>query len=201
MKREFLKSIEGLTEEAIDKIMAENGKDIEAVKSKLTVTETELQKAKTDLAEYQKKVGELEKQTGDNSELKKQFEELQAKVTADKDAAEKAKADETLTANIIAAIGDKKFVNEYTKKSLISEIKAELTKPENSGKGIDKIFSQLTNDKEGIFANPNPPVNMRGMGNVDTTHVTKEQFDKMGYKSRNDLFQSNPVLYKQLQGE
>lgn len=34
MKREFLKAIEGLTDEAIDKIMAENGKDIEATKGK-----------------------------------------------------------------------------------------------------------------------------------------------------------------------
>ena len=34
MKREFLKGIEGLTEEAIDSIMAENGKDIEAEKAK-----------------------------------------------------------------------------------------------------------------------------------------------------------------------
>jgi len=34
MKRDFLKAIEGLTDEAIDKIMAENGKDIEAIKGK-----------------------------------------------------------------------------------------------------------------------------------------------------------------------
>lgn len=34
MKREFLKAIEGLSDEAIDKIMAENGKDIEAEKAK-----------------------------------------------------------------------------------------------------------------------------------------------------------------------
>ena len=34
MKREFLKSIEGLTDEAIDKIMAEAGKDVEAAKAK-----------------------------------------------------------------------------------------------------------------------------------------------------------------------
>lgn len=33
MKREFLKNIEGLTDEAIDSIMAEHGKDIEALKA------------------------------------------------------------------------------------------------------------------------------------------------------------------------
>mgnify|MGYP001497939714 CR=1 FL=1 len=46
MKREFLKSIEGLTDEAIDKIMAEYGKDVEALKGKITAAETEAQKSK-----------------------------------------------------------------------------------------------------------------------------------------------------------
>lgn len=38
MKREFLKEL-GLTDEQIDFIMAENGKDVEAVKAKTTTAE------------------------------------------------------------------------------------------------------------------------------------------------------------------
>lgn len=30
--------------------------------------------------------------------------------------------------------------------------------------------------------------------------ITKEQFRKMGYQSRNELFQTNPELYNQLKG-
>ena len=30
--------------------------------------------------------------------------------------------------------------------------------------------------------------------------ITKEQFDKMGYKSRNELFERNPELYNKLKG-
>jgi len=50
MKREFLKELE-LTDEAIDKIMAENGKDIEGFKSKLSTLETERDGLKTQLDE------------------------------------------------------------------------------------------------------------------------------------------------------
>ncbi len=50
MKREFLKELE-LTDEAIDKIMAENGKDIEGFKSKVSTLETERDGLKTQLDE------------------------------------------------------------------------------------------------------------------------------------------------------
>lgn len=50
MKREDLKA-KGLTDEQIDFIMAENGKDIEAGKTKLTTVETELAGLKTQLTE------------------------------------------------------------------------------------------------------------------------------------------------------
>ena len=44
MKREFLKElgVEGLTDEAIDKIMAENGKDVEAQKARAADLKTQL---------------------------------------------------------------------------------------------------------------------------------------------------------------
>lgn len=57
MKRDFLKDL-GLADEAIDKIMAENGKDIEAVKASLSAKEAELataQKTISDLKETLKK--------------------------------------------------------------------------------------------------------------------------------------------------
>ena len=66
---------------------------------------------------------------------------------------------------------DKKFVNEYTEQAMISQIKAELGKPENKGKGIGDIFAALTKDKAGIFANPNEPGNMSGFGGADITEV------------------------------
>ncbi len=65
MNREFLKNA-GVPEDAIDKIMAENGKDIQAEKDKAAKTVNDLTEAskmiltcKTQAAELQKKAGEV----------------------------------------------------------------------------------------------------------------------------------------------
>lgn len=55
MKREFLEELK-LEKEVIDKIMAENGKDIEAEKQKLTTKQTELDGLKTQLTEANKQI-------------------------------------------------------------------------------------------------------------------------------------------------
>ena len=47
MKREFLKGFD-IADDVIDKIMAENGKDIEAEKSKVTALKTENETLKND---------------------------------------------------------------------------------------------------------------------------------------------------------
>ena len=49
MKREYLEKL-GLDKETIDKIMAENGKDIEAEKSKVTTKEQELETVRDNLS-------------------------------------------------------------------------------------------------------------------------------------------------------
>lgn len=198
MKREFLKEL-GLEDEAINKIMAENGKDIESLKGKLSDTEQKLSEAQGKVTQYESKVTELEKLSAGNAELKKQLDDLNAKIAADKAAAEKANADKELTEKIVAAFGEKKFVNDYTKNALIDEIKTELVKPENSGKGISEIFTALTKDKDGVFANPNP-ADMHGMGNVDLT-ISKEDFARMGYTNRLKLATEHPETYKKLMEE
>ena len=64
-------------------------------------------------------------------------------------------------------------------------------------KGIKDIFEELTKDRTDIFANPNMVKDMAGMGDVDV-QVSKEEFDKMGYKQRLELKESNPDLFNQL---
>ena len=97
-------------------------------------------------------------------------EEIKDKEDADK----KAKEDAELTDAILAVFGEKKFTSDYVKNGIIADMKTEIAKPENKGIGYDKIAENLTKDKEGIFANPNPPANMTGMGNVDTTTVSDD---------------------------
>lgn len=76
MKTEFLKEL-GLTQEQIDKIMAENGKDVEKYKTAAEGSKAELDGLKTQLAERDTQLKELQANAGDNTTLKQQLEALQ----------------------------------------------------------------------------------------------------------------------------
>lgn len=76
MKREMLKEL-GLTDEQIDKVMAENGSDIEKHKAAAETSKAELDGLKAQLAERDKQLKELQSGAGDNAALKEQLEALQ----------------------------------------------------------------------------------------------------------------------------
>ena len=76
MKTQFLKDL-GLEKEVIDKILAENGRDIEAEKAKTTDLQTQLDTANKTIKERNKQLETLKNSTGNIEELKKQIETLQ----------------------------------------------------------------------------------------------------------------------------
>lgn len=184
--KEFLENLEigeekvKLSKEEIKSILAEHGK---------TVT-TESEKVKTDLNKeietYKTTIANLEKQlenVPDSEELNGLKKEIADMKTAEakRIADEKAKKeDEILTNNIISVFGDKKFTSDYVKNGLITDIKSELNKVENKGKGISEIFESLTKDKDGLFINPNQPASMPGMGEGDTS--TPNNLDEMSFE-------------------
>lgn len=167
MKREFLKGFEGLTDEAIDKIMAENGKDIEAEKAKNTALKSENDTLKADKKALEDKITEFNESAKSAEEIKKELDGLKADIKKREDAEKAAAEDAALTEAIIAVFGDKKFTSDYVRNGIIADMKTEIAKPENKGKGYAEIFESLTKDKNGIFENPNKPVDMTGMGYLD----------------------------------
>ena len=167
MKREFLKGIEGLTEESIDKIMAEHGKSIEAEKAKTSALKAENDTLKADKKSLEEKITTLSEKADTDADYKQQLETLQKQIKEEKEAAEKEAADKEQTEAILAVFGDKKFTSDYVKNGIVADMKAEILKPENKGKGYAEIAEALTKDKDGIFANPNPPADMTGMGGVE----------------------------------
>ncbi len=76
MKTQFLKDL-GLEKEVIDKILAENGRDIETEKVKTTDLQTQLDTANKTIKERNKQLETLKNSTGNIEELKKQIETLQ----------------------------------------------------------------------------------------------------------------------------
>ena len=177
--REFLRGLE-LDEELIDTIMAEHGK---------LVT-----KDKETLMDLKKELADLKENSKGSDELQKKYDELKSKY----DEENKKKKEEEQDKNILNEIGDKKFVNDYTKNSILGEIKKALSDKQNEGKSIKDIFKEITKDKEGIFANPNKPVSMAGANSTLFNNVDKQAFSKMGYKDRINLKAENPDLFAEL---
>lgn len=167
--REFLKGLE-LDKETIDTIMAEHGKLITEAKEKTQNLENKVK-------EYETKIGELSSKAEDNTKVQEELDNLKKSI-AENEAKAKAKAeDDALTKNITSAFGDKKFVNEYTKNAIISDIKTALKDSNNAGKSAKDLFEELTKDKEGIFDNPNKGVSTPPTGDVNTG-LAKENHDR-----------------------
>ena len=185
--REFLKGLE-LDKETIDTIMAEYGKNVQGLKE-------QIQEYKTKTDEYDSKIKELTEKSKNSSEIQAELETLKNEIAQKQEQEKATKAEETLNNNILAVFGDRKFSSEYAKNGLLSDIKTEMKKEENQGKGIKDIFEELTKDKTGIFENPNQFKDMPAMGDIDNT-VSKESFDKMSYKERVELKQENPALFE-----
>ncbi len=181
--KDFLESLEigegkvKLSKEEIKSILTEHGKTVtnetEKVKTDLT---NEINTYKTTITNLETQIKSMPSST-EVTKLQNEIDEMK-KAETKRLADEKARQeDETLTNNIVSAFGDKKFTSDYVKNGLIADIKSELKKTENAGKGIKEIFESLTKDKEGIFENPNKPAGMPGMGgNANTVDNDAEGF-------------------------
>ena len=172
---------EMVTEEVLKKFNTELGKKFVA-KSDYNTKLDEIVKLKENKQTLEGKIEELQTAGTDNEKVKKELEDLKKKIEDDKKAAEAKRADDELTAAITTVFGDKKFTSDYVKNGIIADMKSEIAKPENKGKGYDKIFEELTKDKEGIFVSPNQ-VQMGDFGNIDTDITTDQLRAAMGLES------------------
>lgn len=185
-----------LSKEEIKSIIAKHGEYIK------TETEKVEKQYKEEISEYKSTIDDLKEQIK-NAPKSDELESLKGKIAnyeqkeADRMAKQKAKEeDDILTKNIVEVIGDKKFVNDYTKNSIINEVKTALKDNANLGKSAKDLFEQITNGKDGIFANPNQVIDMPSIDENTETTISKEDFNKMGYKERLELKSSNPELFK-----
>lgn len=148
MKRDFLENL-GVPAEAIEKIMAENGKDIESTKAKF--------------ADYDDLKKQLETANGT---LEKFKDYDQTKADVEKYKAELKKSQEESTAKIAAMersskvkdfLSGKKFVNEITRDAIAAKMGEALGADTSKGKSLDDIFGELTKDKSDILKDENKP--------------------------------------------
>jgi hypothetical protein len=196
MKTEFLKSL-NLSQEVIDKIMAENGKDIAAEQKKA-------EKVIQERDSYKLRAESLETQVNDaNTEIQK-FKDMDIdgiKKAADdwKETAEKAKADAD------KQISQMKF--DYALSAALTGAKAKNTKAvkalldmdglkfnDNDGKivGLDEQLAQIKTDNDYLFESDEPAPEFVKGTNGGSGSVGGKKPSEMTYTELCDYMAQNP---------
>lgn len=177
MKREQVTKIfKDATDEQINAILDVNSGDIGKAKGDFDTQKTQLEEAQKTIKSYETQLDELKNTLANGENFKEKFELLQKKIEDEKAEAEKVRkeqeAETEFTNRFNALLSENtKFVNDLTKDGVYRQFKDAIANPENKGKGDKEIYEMLTKDKDGIFANPNPPANMSAMGDVNTQTI------------------------------
>ena len=198
MKKEDLLE-QGLTEDQVSYVMAENGRDIERVKTKLTAAETardeykeQLETANTTIQSYKDMDIEGIKQSASDWE-KKYNDDLKAM----QDKLEGQAYDFALK----EYVSGYQFTSDLVKEAVIAQLKTQGFKL-NDGKflGADDFMAQLKAANPSAFADADikqPKITLPGASNPPLT-VTKEDFKKMTYLERMEIYTKDKDLYRQL---
>ena len=142
MKRTFLEELK-LDKDTIDKIMDENGRDIEKAKGDLETVTKERDGLKEQIADRDKQLDKLRKSTGDVEELKKQIEDLQKDNKTKIEALEAENKSIRINSAIDRALGASGARNNAAVKALLKDIdKAEL-QDDGTIKGLDSQIKAL----------------------------------------------------------
>lgn len=194
MKTEFLKSL-NLSQEVIDKIMSENGKDI-------AVEQKKAEKAIQERDSYKLKAESLETQVNDaNTEIQK-FKDMDIdgiKKAADdwKETAEKAKADADKQISqmkfdyaLSAALTGAKAKNAKAVKALLDMDGLKF----NDGKivGLDEQLAQIKTDNDYLFESDEPAPEFVKGTNGGSGSVGGKKPSEMTYTELCDYMAQNP---------
>lgn len=167
MKRDFLEAL-GLEKETVDKIMAENGADLEREKAKTTAARADLADAQGKLSAAQTELEGLKKAGGDVAAVQQQLTDLQTKYNKDTGDLRAQLADRDYTEAVGRAIAGKglKFSSKSAErafKAALKEQKLELKDGELTGLD-DFIKAQREADPEAFAPDKAPPRFATGSG-------------------------------------
>lgn len=202
MKREFLKQM-GIADDLIDKIMDENGKDINAAKGDLETVSKERDGYKTSIGEYEKQLADLKKSAGDNAALTQQITDLQAKNKTQADDFAKTILQLKLDNAVDLALSTAKAKDPKTVKGVLDMTKIKLN-DKGEVEGLSEQIKDLQKSHDYLFdtAQSQGPMGVTPAGGGDGLpnggKVTQEQFNRMGYKDRLALYKSDPETFKSL---
>lgn len=204
MERKFLKDELKLDDEVIDKIMKANGDDVERAEAKATAGDSENADLKAQLADRDKQLKSLQKNAGDNEELKKQIEGLQeSNKQAAKDYADKLAQTKLDNAVDLAmrdyGARDSKAVSPFLDKDTI--------KLDDDGKviGLKEQMENIKADKSYLFATDKPAEQAKPIKATVTENPSggdpKPDFKSMNYQQMLDYKKSDPEGFEASKAE
>lgn len=193
---------EEIKDEVVEEVNEEASAQEQTEATEKTFTQAELdaiiqkEKAKAKRSaekEYKAKMDEAEKLRKMNADEKAEYEakkqaayiaELEAKIN--RSGLEKEASKMLSEAGIVAGDEILAFV-----------VKDSAESTQEAVNGFTELVNQLADNKVKEMLKGKTP---RKVEQSTAGAITKEQFDRMGYKDRNELLQSNPELYAQLKG-
>lgn len=158
MKRSELETL-GLTKEQVDAVIKINGADIENAKSvasaETTNLQTEIDALKGQVKERDKQIDTLKQSAGDNDDLKKQIEQLQADNKAKDEAHAKELTQLKIDAAVEKALSDGGAKNLKAVKALLELTDAKLS-DDGTIKGLKEQIDALkgADDTKFLFKEP-----------------------------------------------
>ena len=143
--------------------------------------------------EYQAKIDEAER-------LRKMNADEKAKYEAEKQAAYIAELEAKINRSGLEKEASKMLSESGIAASdeiLALVVKDDAERTQEAVNGFAELVNQLADNKVKEMLKGKTP---RKVEQSTAGAITKAQFDRMGYKDRNELLQSNPELYQQLKG-
>lgn len=178
MTRDEVKSIiKDITDEQLNGLMDLNSRDIGKAKGKSDDQKAELESLRTQLAEKDETIANLEKAKGDAATIQAELDKYKQAEAERAKAEKEAQMDAILTQTAESALEGREFVNEYTRAHFLGELKKAIQDPSNKGKKPADLFSDMTKDADGVFKNPqHEPLKIAGVTKSDTSgNITKDQ--------------------------
>ena len=178
MTRDEVKSIiKDITDEQLNGLMDLNSRDIGKAKGKSDDQKAELESLRTQLAEKDETIANLEKAKGDAATIQAELDKYKQAEAERAKAEKEAQMDAILTQTAESALEGREFVNEYTRAHFLGELKKAIQDPSNKGKKPADLFSDMTKDADGVFKIPqHEPLKIAGVTKSDTSgNMTKDQ--------------------------
>lgn len=159
MKRKFLEDL-GLDKEAVDRIMTENGNDVNAARADYETVKQQLDASAQQITERDKQLEALKASSGDVEAMKAQIAALQADNMAAKEKYDADMKELKLTTAIKLAVGDSAqdadlVAGLFDKAKLILSEDGKVT-------GLDEQMKELKKSKAFLFKEEKPAAVIKG---------------------------------------